>query len=144
MEETFEILEHLRFTNSWWITIIPCSLILLDIVTGVINAWIKGELKSYRLREGLGKKAGEIVILILGSLAHHGLGVSKAIPCILSLYITFMEFVSLMENLKKLGVPIPKFIDKALAGANEAIQNGELPADKINKVADTLEKDKQE
>ena len=36
------------------------------------------------------------------------------------------------------------FIDKALAGANEAIQNGELPADKFNKVADTLEKDKQE
>lgn len=124
--------------------IVPCALILLDIVTGVINAWVKGELKSYRLREGLGKKTGEVILLIVGSLLYHGLGVSKAILCILSLYISFMEFISLMENLKKLGVHIPKFIDKALAGANEAIQNGELPADKINKVADTLEKDKQE
>ena len=140
MEETFKILEHLRFTNSWWIMIVPLAIILLDIITGITNAWVKGEIKSYRLREGLGKKAGEIVLLILGWLLYQGLGVSKAVPCICSLYISFMEFISNMENLKKLGVQIPKFIDRALSGANEAIQNGEISTDKINKAVDTLDK----
>jgi phage-related holin len=35
-----------------------------------------------------------------------------------------MELVSICENLKKLGVPMPRFIDKALASMNEIIQNG--------------------
>jgi phage-related holin len=50
-----------------------------------------------------------------------------------------MEMVSICENLKKLGVPIPRFVDKALESMNEQIQNGS-----IRKVGDTDGKTKED
>lgn len=35
-----------------------------------------------------------------------------------------MELVSICENLKKLGIPIPKFVDRALGNIENKIQNG--------------------
>jgi phage-related holin len=48
----------------------------------------------------------------------------------LALYIIFMEVVSIIENLRKMGIKIPKFIDKALAAIDEAIDNNTTGGDK--------------
>ena len=41
-----------------------------------------------------------------------------------------MELISIFENLEELGVPIPKFIKKALAVANEEIQEDKKDEEK--------------
>lgn len=119
--ESLKALMSISFRDDWWILILPAACIAIDILTGVLNAWIENDVKSYLLRKGLGKKCGEILAIVLGELLVCGLAVPKQILGGISIYITFMEIVSIFENLDKLGVPIPGFIKKALASANKAI-----------------------
>lgn len=119
--ESIKTLMSVSFRDDWWILILPAACIAIDVITGVLNAWIEHDLKSYLLRKGLGKKGGEILAIVLGELLVCGLSVPKEILIGVSIYITFMEVISILENFDKLGVPIPWFIKKALASANSAI-----------------------
>ena len=130
MEEAIEFLESFHFTNAMWVLLIPISLMGIDVFTGYLNAWRKGEVKSYRMREGLVKKCGEIMILVIGKLFEFGLGLPDYIMNLISLYIILMELVSIAENLDKMGVPIPHFFRKGLGKLNDTIQNDELPIDR--------------
>lgn len=113
-----------QFTNAYWVLFLPCALMALDVLTGVTHAWMTGHLKSYRMREGLGRKAGELTILVMGALFTAAISLPPYIMGFFSLYIVVMELVSICENLKKLGIPIPKFIDRALGNIENKIQNG--------------------
>lgn len=126
MEEAIKFLETFHFTNAIWVLIIPLSLMLIDVLTGWLNAWLKGEIKSYRMREGLVKKCGEIMILIIGELFTFGLGLPAYIMSLISLYIILMELVSIAENLDKMGVPIPHFFKKGLGKLNDTVQNDDV------------------
>lgn len=137
MEEAIKFLETFHFTNAVWVLVIPLSLMLIDVLTGWLNAWLKGEVKSYRMREGLVKKCGEIMILIIGELFEFGLGLPVYIMSLISLYIILMELVSIAENLDKMGVPIPRFFSKGLGKLNETIQHEDLP----NKSKETKKKE---
>ena len=124
MDEITNILKDVSFQDGGWVLLIPACLMAIDILTGVVHAWSTGHLKSYKMREGLGRKFGEISILCVGQIFTMGLNIPLYILSGLSVYVMFMETVSICENLKKLGVPIPKFVDHALASMNEQIQNG--------------------
>lgn len=124
MNEIETLLTNVDFRNPSWIMLIPAALMAIDVLIGVVHAWVTGHLKSYRMREGLGRKFGEIMILFIGEIFTAGLNFPSYVLKAFSIYIMFMEVVSICENLKKLGVPIPKFIDKALESMNEIIQNG--------------------
>ena len=95
----------------------------IDFITGTVNAWIKGEIDSSKMRKGLGKKIGEITAILIGEMFVMAFNLSDFLVDAISLYIIIMELISICENLEKLGVPIPKFIKKALAITNEKIQN---------------------
>jgi phage-related holin len=60
----------------------------------------------------------------------------------ISAYIIFMEFMSVMENCKKMGVPIPGFVSKALNTIDEALKEEDV-AEAVKKVAE-LEKEVEE
>lgn len=124
MNEIETLFNNVDFRDPSWVMLIPAALMAIDVLTGVVHAWVTGHLKSYRMREGLGRKFGEIMILFIGEIFTAGLNFPSYILKAFSIYIMFMEVVSICENLKKLGVPIPKFIDKALESMNDIIQNG--------------------
>lgn len=121
--ESIKTLMKVGFREDWWMFLLPAACIAIDILTGVLNAWIEHNIKSYLLRKGLGKKGGEILALVLGELLVCGLSVPKELLGGISIYIVFMEIISICENLDKLGVPIPGFIKKALATANKVISS---------------------
>ena len=50
-----------------------------------------------------------------------GFGLTTLVADGISIYIIVMELISICENLEELGVPIPKFIKRALAVTNEKI-----------------------
>jgi phage-related holin len=77
------------------------------------------------MREGLVKKCGEITILAIGQLFTVGLVLPTYIMSGISFYIIFMELISICENLQKMGVPIPKFIKKALDDTEKALEEKE-------------------
>lgn len=125
MDEMNFSLENLRFVNELWIFIVPCALMAFDIVTGSINAWSKKDFKSAKMRQGLVKKCGEISILAIGTIFKFGFGLPWYIVGFLAFYIMVMELISICENFDAMGIPIPKFIKKALANARKKYEGGE-------------------
>ena len=113
MENVNEILENIKFVNDSWAITLPLILILLDIITGVINAIIKGEMDSSVMRQGLGHKFSEIVYLALGILADVFFKL-HSVYLLAIIYISFMEIISILENCNKLGVPIPNILKNIL------------------------------
>lgn len=130
--EDLRALTSVAFRDDWWILLLPATCIFIDILTGVLHAWIKNKLKSYRLREGLGKKAGELLAIILGEVLVAGLCVPKIIVSGISMYVVFMEIISIMENFHKLGVPIPPAVAKALGVMNETINGKQKTDDELS------------
>ena len=129
METLKELVTQFNFQNETYVVVIPLILMCLDIMTGLINAWIKGEVDSSNLRKGLGKKLGEITCILVGEIFVVGFGLTAYIAAGVSIYIIVMELISICENLEKLGVPIPKFIKKALIVANTEINEDDKKDD---------------
>ena len=144
MEDITVFFENVKFTRDWWSFLLPVSLMGLDVITGVTDAWIRKRLKSYKLREGLGKKVGELSALLLGALLTQALTLPIYVLIGISLYIVFMEIISIFENLQKLGVPIPGFIRKALGTANEVLNQDDLPEETKKSVKDSIKKKRKE
>ena len=110
--------EEIEFTNDVWCVALPIILCFLDVATGYIAAWKNKEVSSKRMREGLSKKFGEIVLCILGWLAYLSFGL-KIAATFLAVYVVLMETTSIVENLGKLNVPIPSFIRERLKSLND-------------------------
>lgn len=106
-----EILEELDFISDKWMFLFPLILMILDVVTGYYNAWKKKQVKSKKMRDGIGKKLAEIIYILLGFGFSYVFNVDS-IRYFVSIYIIYMEFISIIENCKKLGVPIPDKIFK--------------------------------
>lgn len=121
MDEVKDVIQNLHFTKDFWVVVVPCILMAVDIATGFVNAWAKHNIKSAIMRQGLARKFGELVIIGMAQLFFYSLGLSKVIVSGVSFYIGIMELISICENLDKLGVPIPKFIKRALHDAQEKL-----------------------
>lgn len=128
--ETLKKIGEIQFRNELWLFIIPGVLMLIDFISGLLNAWVKNEVKSSKMREGLVKKCGETLILIIGEMFTIAADLPIYIITSISGYIIIMELISICENLDKMNVPIPKFIKKALKSAEEKIQNDDGKEDK--------------
>lgn len=113
-----EIMMNLQFTHSYWVILLPLILMCLDILTGYYNAWKKHQISSSRMRDGLGKKLAEIVYIIIGILCTTVFGM-KSITYFISLYVVYMEFISIAENCKKLGVKMPQILQEKLNNKKE-------------------------
>lgn len=122
-----DIIKQLHFASRIWIIALPALFMALDICTGLVYAWESGTFKSGKMREGLGKKFGELTYIVIGIAVTVAMTLPEYLIIGIATYILFMEFLSIVENCDKLGAPIPGFIRKALAQANESLQNDDLP-----------------
>ena len=102
-----EFISSFHFINGRWVLILPCALMVIDILTGFINAWAKHNIRSDKMRSGLAKKFGEIAAICIGELFAFAMALPPQIVTGISLYICVMELVSNVENLALLGVPMP-------------------------------------
>lgn len=104
--------------------------IVLDYVTGMTRAWMKGELSSGVGIRGFVKKLCYILGVAVGfaadlliSLLTDSLGLTVDIPAVLGLTVTLMlslnELVSVAENLGQIGVPMPAALTRALQKLGE-------------------------
>lgn len=125
MEEILQFVEQFRFRNELWVLFIPLGLMAIDVLTGIIKAWAHNDFKSAIMRAGLAKKAGEIMILVVGELISYGMMLPYAIMNGISFYIIFMEIMSIMENLDELGIPIPKFVRDVINNVDDKLQHGD-------------------
>lgn len=99
--------------------IVPCVLMVFDVITGTLQAIINKQLSSTKAREGLYHKAGLILLLGLSSFltwAQGYIDIEMNIPLLqaTSIYISVTEIISNFENIKKINPEITEFIDKYL------------------------------
>ena len=132
------IIKELHLANKAWVLLLPCICMAIDIATGLAYAWVSKTFDSARMRAGLGKKFGELSYIVLGCIACYALGVPLYIAIAISLYIDFMEAMSIMENGDKLGAPMPGFIKRVVNNVSDSLQNDDL--DTIIKKAEELKK----
>lgn len=104
------------------ILIMVCSNIL-DYITGIIaSPYRKQEINSYRGIRGITKKVTMWLLVIVGALLDKTiiyisellpnvqLNFNFAIACIVAVWITVNEIISILENITDIGVPVPKFM----------------------------------
>lgn len=125
MEDILQFVEQFHFRNELWVLFIPLGLMAIDVLTGIIKAWAHNDFKSAIMRAGLAKKAGEIMILVVGELISYGMLLPDSIMNGVSFYIIFMEIMSIMENLDELGIPIPKFVRDVINNVDDKLQHGD-------------------
>lgn len=136
-----EFFRHFHFVNETWCFTAPLCMMALDIILGTINAIATKTFKSSRMRVGLSKKSGEIAILVLGELFSFAMGLPKELMTGVSAYIIFMEFMSIMENCEKSGVPVPKFIKAIVNNVDESLSEDDYKAltTRLNQAIKTVE-----
>lgn len=130
MKNIQDVANVIHFTNSWYILIVPLVLMGFDFLSGFLKAWNAKNIQSSILRSGISKKFGEIIIIVLSLFLQYSIGLPKEISIFIAIYISIMEIISILENLEKLGVRIPKWIKERLAetleeAADEGLNNGE-------------------
>lgn len=95
------------------ILLIMAVVIVLDIITGLINAFLNKELDSTKMREGLVKKFYEFVIVLVGYLLDVILSTGTTVCIAVATFYVIEEIISIIENTSKY-VPYPDIITKTL------------------------------
>lgn len=93
-------------------------LIACDIGTGIFNAILHKKLTSKRSYIGMFKKVSIIAVILVGFIVEEHLH----IPNIGEMVCTFFlitESLSILENLKALGIPIPSFLVNIINSDNK-------------------------
>ncbi|KUL99305.1 holin [Fusobacterium nucleatum subsp. nucleatum] len=94
------------------------ALMFLDYLTGLIVGYKMKNLNSQRAFKGLRKKLLVLVILCGASLMHK-LVPDLAFRTLVGMFYCATELLSIVENVAKVGVPIPKKLKKALEQLRE-------------------------
>ena len=119
-----EAIEQLHYSHTYWTFLLPLVLIAADIVSGWIQATINSTWDSTKMRKGLFRKTLEILAIVV--LFVVGLAFSlPALPWFASIYVVFMEGVSILENLDLAGIPVPIWLVKKLKKTMETMTEGE-------------------
>lgn len=99
--------------------LVALTLIVMDVVFGFTNAWLKGEVSSSKMREGLQHKLGSIFLILAADIVDGALlggvdmGMKAPVLTAVCLYISVMELISCLENICKLN---PELADNPIIG----------------------------
>lgn len=86
---------------------IVLSLVLIDYITGVVNAIMHGELSSRKMRQGLGHKFAYLAIICVALIVEYGsdyinLGIKLPVFIPVCVGICLIEITSIIENCAKI------------------------------------------
>lgn len=88
-------------------------LVVIDYVTGVVNAIMHGELSSERMRQGLGHKFAYLAVICVALIVEYGsdyinLGIELPVFIPVCAGICLIEITSIMENCAKINPELSK------------------------------------
>ncbi len=126
MEMIINSLPKMKFVSEFVFYLVPLIFMLCDIVSGLAKAYVQKNVISHKMRSGIIKKCGEMMIIVLTAVVVYSVQWPHQIIAIVSVYMILMEIISIMENLDGIGVPIPKWIEKTINNVAEEIDNGDV------------------
>ena len=107
-------LTELQFSHLYWVFLLPAVCAAADIITGWIQATINSCWDSTKMRKGLYRKGGEMLVVFLAYIIYLAVAIPVEIVKGVVIYIVIMELVSVIENLDLAGVPMPTWITHRL------------------------------
>lgn len=124
IQGAFSILGSLALSYMGMIAVpivMLCFVMIMDYITGMAAAWRDGNLSSKKGAFGIAKKLLYLVAVCVGIVAdwviysglqavNVSLGVSTFFGLLVTIWLVVNELISILENLKKIGVPLPKFL----------------------------------
>ena len=128
--------------DGFFKVLLACTVV--DYITGLSAAYVKGEISSAIGFKGIARK---VVIFSFVGIAHvidkYVLGDTAALRTAVCLFYVGNEGISIIENAEKLGVPIPKFLHGKFKNFTEGVndeqrdgEHGEANAAKKRKHGD--------
>lgn len=110
-------LQDIQFTSNYWVILLPVIAMVGDFITGYLNAWVHKDIQSSKMRVGAAHKGAELLALVLVWCVQLAIVLPLDITAVMASYLVFMEFNSIMENLDKMGVPVPAVFKKRVNNA---------------------------
>lgn len=132
-----EVLQEISYTHRFWVFLLPLVLMAADVVTGWIQASVNGTWDSTKMRKGLFRKSGELLIIIVAYVIYEAIALPVDVPVFISGYVVIMEILSVLENLDQAGVPVPAWLTRRLKKAADALSEDD-PAEVV-KIEETEE-----
>ena len=108
-----ELINSVLTDQTKILSVIVVVILALEMISGVLAAIKNKELDSTKFREGLLSKSGYFVQIALVFLVSIMISMPYLIYADL-LWIACSEGVSVLENLSRMGVPIPEFVKNVL------------------------------
>ena len=124
-----DTINEITFTHRYWVILLPLVLMSADIVTGWIQASVNNTWESTKMRKGLFRKSGELLVIIVAYVIYVAIELPVDVPVFISVYIIIMEIISVCENLDQAGIPMPTWITKKLKKVAEELNEGEKDDD---------------
>ena len=125
MKSLQDLANLIHFEKTWYILIVPMVMMAFDYLTGIMKAWHNHDIQSSKLRDGLNRKFGEVIVIIISLFLQYSIGLPNEITTFVSIYIVVMELISIIENLNAIGVKVPKWIRDRLVSIAEENEDGE-------------------
>lgn len=132
--EFYELIKNLNFSSVMWQIATPLIFSISDIITGYIQALINKNVDSQKMRVGLLHKVLILIIIVLSFTMQFAFNI-QYIASFVCIYVTLMEIVSILENLKKANIELGK-----LSGILKN-KNDETTSESVNKLIDTINKE---
>ena len=125
----------LYFQNLLAPLIVLFILMALDWITDLTNAWMKKELSSTRGIQGIIKKVSYFVVIAVAMVADYLIYIAAdkigiempaaltAVGMLVTIWLIVNEAISVLENLAKIGTPMPAFLKKLMERLKEKTEN---------------------
>lgn len=109
---------------------------IIDYVTGMMSAWLNAELSSKKGIKGIVKKISYLALvavamivdwLICCGLQQINVDIKYTVffAVLVAVWLIINELISVLENLAKMGVPIPNFLKKIINKLKMTVDKGD-------------------
>ena len=113
--------------------IVLCCVMILDYCSGMVKAWIKGNVSSKLGVKGIVKKVGYLAVVATGMVVDWvikygitAIGANIEIDFIFALpviiWLVINECISILENVAECGAPVPHFLLKAIGKIKDNVE----------------------
>jgi len=114
--------------------IVLCVVMVIDYITGMISAWKNTELSSKKGLLGIVKKVCYVALVCVGmgvdwliysGMKQIGVDVNYTIffGVLVTVWLVINELISILENLRNIGVPLPDFLLKVIKRLKVSTEN---------------------
>ena len=105
--------------------IVLMVMMIIDYLSGMSVAWSEGTLSSRVGAKGIVKKVGYMALIVVAmgvdyliysgiTAANIEVGYNMWFGLLVAVWLIINEMISILENLSKLGVPIPEFLTRII------------------------------